>query len=264
VTDTTPQSTLRQLRAHLTAPKVLAVQAGVAVVLGLSGPFETFALLALPVRLAYWTAVVFGTYATGTAVVIALEGRGFPNRLARPLRIAATGAAIGVAVCAVLVGLGAVAFGPAPLHRALSPTVVTGAFVVAWVVLILREVLSRAPPPAPPDAGGAGTPPGAAILRRLPLGKRGALIALSAEDHYVAVLTTRGRQLVLMRLSDAIAEAGGIPGLQVHRSHWVALDQVRDAARQGDGAVLTLTDGSRIPVSRARLAAVRAAGLVPA
>ncbi|MCB1397271.1 MAG: LytTR family transcriptional regulator, partial [Rhodobacteraceae bacterium] len=85
---------------------------------------------------------------------------------------------------------------------------------------------------------------------------------LSVQDHYVEVVTTRGRELLLMRLSDAIAETEGCAGLQVHRSHWVALDQVQAAHRDGARAVLTLSDGREIPVSRTYVPAAKEAGLL--
>ncbi len=93
--------------------------------------------------------------------------------------------------------------------------------------------------------------------------KRGALIALSAEDHYVRVTTTAGTELVLMRLADAMAEISQTQGLQVHRSHWVALDQVVKVIRIGGRGELTLSDGSTRPISRGFMPAVRAAGLLP-
>ena len=42
------------------------------------------------------------------------------------------------------------------------------------------------------------------------------------EDHYVRVFTDAGESLILLRLSDAMAEVRDVPGLQIHRSHWVA------------------------------------------
>jgi DNA-binding LytR/AlgR family response regulator len=100
-------------------------------------------------------------------------------------------------------------------------------------------------------------------LDRLALAKRGTLIALSVEDHYVRVRTDRGEAMVLMRLSDAIGETAPVKGLRVHRSHWVALDAVVAAKRRGDGAILTMAAGPEIPVSRANVAAIRDAGLLP-
>jgi DNA-binding LytR/AlgR family response regulator len=51
--------------------------------------------------------------------------------------------------------------------------------------------------------------------------------------------------------------------LQVHRAHWVARDQVRTARRSGARAILTMTDGSEVPVSRSFVPVVKAAGLLP-
>jgi len=100
-------------------------------------------------------------------------------------------------------------------------------------------------------------------LQRVPLEKRGALLALSVEDHYVRVHTAKGTEMVLMRLSDAMRETGALPGAQVHRSHWVAFHAVRAARRDGDRAILTLSSGVDIPVSRANLPKVKEAGLLP-
>ena len=43
------------------------------------------------------------------------------------------------------------------------------------------------------------------LLTRLPYEKRGTLLSLSALDHYTEVVTTTGKELVLIRLADAIA-----------------------------------------------------------
>lgn len=252
------QSALREWCRHLTRPQVLAVQAGVALVAGLSGPFGTFAAFGLPVRMAYWAAVVFGTYALGTGITLALE-----RRLAgRPvwLQAGALGLAVGSAVVVFLALINGPLRGWQGLDHALDPTGAAGAFAVSWVVMGLRAMLAARDPARSPAMVAA---PAARLMARLPLDKRGALVALAVQDHYVEVTTTRGRHLVLMRLSDAIAEAEGVPGLQVHRSHWVALAQVRAARRQGEGALLTLSDGREVPVARARFGAVREAGILP-
>jgi len=57
------------------------------------------------------------------------------------------------------------------------------------------------------------------------------------------VHTSKGQDLILLRLSDAIEELAGLEGEQVHRSWWVARDGVTEVER-GDGrAVLTLKSG---------------------
>ena len=107
----------------------------------------------------------------------------------------------------------------------------------------------------------APTPP--KFLDRLPLKLRGAEVwAVEAEDHYLRIHTSRGQDLILLRLADAVAELEGIEGAQVHRSWWVARDAVTDAQR-GDGrAVLTLKDGSAVPVSRTYAKALRDRGWI--
>jgi hypothetical protein len=102
------------------------------------------------------------------------------------------------------------------------------------------ELLMTARNPAPPK-----------FLERLPLKLRGAEVwAVEAEDHYLRLHTSKGQDLILMRMADAVDELEGIEGAQVHRSWWVARDAIADA-RRGDGrATLTLKDGSEVPVSR--------------
>ncbi|MBA3999003.1 LytTR family DNA-binding domain-containing protein [Brevundimonas sp.] len=99
------------------------------------------------------------------------------------------------------------------------------------------------------------------FLDRLPPRLRGAVIhAVQAEDHYLRIHTDRGSDLILMRLSDAVAELQGLEGAQTHRSWWVAKDAVQDVKR-GDGrATLTLDGGLTVPVSRRHARALRAAG----
>jgi hypothetical protein len=99
------------------------------------------------------------------------------------------------------------------------------------------------------------------LMDRLPTRLRAAkLIALEAEDHYLRVHTDAGSDLILLRLSDAIAETGVLAGAQCHRSWWVARSAVAGASRRGAGAILTLTNGLEVPVSRSHLPSLRADG----
>jgi DNA-binding LytR/AlgR family response regulator len=113
---------------------------------------------------------------------------------------------------------------------------------------------------------GAETHAGAAppkFLDRLPLKLRGAEIwAVEAEDHYLRLHTSKGQDLILMRLADAVTELEGIEGARVHRSWWVARDAITDA-RRGDGrATLTLKDGAEVPVSRTYAGLLRERGWI--
>jgi hypothetical protein len=88
----------------------------------------------------------------------------------------------------------------------------------------------------------------------------GVLFAVEAEDHYLRVRTSKGDDLILMRLSDAIAELDGVEGAQVHRSWWVARDGFTTAQRDGGRVVLLLKDGAAAPVSRPNVQTLKAAG----
>lgn len=107
----------------------------------------------------------------------------------------------------------------------------------------------------------AGSDQDIRLMQRLPAQKRGPLISLSVADHYVEVTTARGKELVLMRLSDAIGEVEAIAGLQIHRSHWVALEGI-DRVERTAGKVLVMTkSGDSLPVSRSYFPELKARGL---
>jgi DNA-binding LytR/AlgR family response regulator len=131
--------------------------------------------------------------------------------------------------------------------------------LITAVLSALNVFLSRKQP-VETHAGAPGDEP-ARFLDRLPSKLRGArLIAVQAEDHYLRLHTDRGSDLILMRLSDALAELEGLEGAQTHRSWWAARDAVASVAR-GDGrAALTLDGGLVVPVSRRYAKALRDAG----
>lgn len=151
------------------------------------------------------------------------------------------------------------AFGEGLYRLDLLPRFLVPVTVVTAVMTTLYIFLDRARPTethaAAPDA------PQARFPDRLPPRLRGAtLIAVQAEDHYLRVHTDRGSDLMLMRLSDALAELDGLEGARTHRSWWVARDAVRDISR-GDGrALLTLDGGVTAPVSRRYAPGLRKAG----
>lgn len=120
------------------------------------------------------------------------------------------------------------------------------------------EVRHQPPATVPLTAIAAPMAP-APLMARLPLALRGRIVCLEMEDHYVRVHTDRGSALVLLRLSDAIAETHPVPGRQVHRSWWVSDEAVEGFERVGRVGVLRLSNGSRAPVSQRYLRAVEAA-----
>lgn len=132
--------------------------------------------------------------------------------------------------------------------------------IITCAMTALNYFTQKAPPETHAAPTGAAPP---RFLERLPAKLRDAeLFAVEAEDHYLRLHTSKGQDLVLMRLSDAVAELEGLEGAQVHRSWWVARTAVA-SARRGDGrATLTLTTGVAVPVSRAYARALRDSGWI--
>ena len=95
------------------------------------------------------------------------------------------------------------------------------------------------------------------FLKRLPFDLGQKIISLTTQDHYVEVTTHKGSTLVLIRFQDAIQELETYGGVQIHRSHWVAMDAVRGMGRQNGKQVVELIDGRSLPVSRTYARAVR-------
>jgi len=100
-------------------------------------------------------------------------------------------------------------------------------------------------------------PSQAPILSRLKPENRGALIRLAVRDHYTEVITSRGRELVLLRFGDALMEIGDTEGMRLHRSHWIATDHVAGLRRDNGKLLVVARDGIEMPVSRPYADAVR-------
>ena len=89
-------------------------------------------------------------------------------------------------------------------------------------------------------------------LNQLPPAIGRNLMRIEADLHYLNVYTEKGRVMLLGSLSVASEQLGSI-GMRIHRSHWVAVNQVKRVYRTGKGWYCELGDGSRIPISRRRV-----------
>jgi hypothetical protein len=140
------------------------------------------------------------------------------------------------------------------------PMLFGSVLVMCCAMTALMLVVSR--PGRVTHAPPAGAPVASVrFAERLPAKLKGAVIyAVSAEDHYLRLHTSKGSDLILMRLSDAIAELDGLEGAQTHRSWWVAREAVEGARRDGDKMMLTLKGGAEAPVSRPNVKPLRDAG----
>lgn len=92
--------------------------------------------------------------------------------------------------------------------------------------------------------------------------QRGPIHHISADDHYLRVVTSKGSARILMRFRDALAQLGDLPGYRIHRSHWVAAARVVRVRPEGRRYVAELNCGTVLPVSRAYLDDLRSAGFL--
>ena len=83
--------------------------------------------------------------------------------------------------------------------------------------------------------------------------KRGEVILLKSELHYVQVVTKQGRSLILYSLKNAIRELEKVDGLQPHRSYWVSRAHIVSTKKNGREGQIVMSNGMIVPVSRARV-----------
>lgn len=258
VSDSALQIAKREMQSLATNRVVWVALGATGVILGLAGPFGTGDVMRTLPRLVYWLLVAVSSFFVGSAVAT-LTAEGLRSlSVNRWVAVSLAGIAAGVVNFVLLLVVNVQVFGPAFL----SPDALTGfavnivaiSVIIAGAYVMIENQLGR-------DTPRVAEPP--RLLARLPVEKRGRLISISVADHYVEVATSAGSALILMRLTDAMAETGDTPGLQVHRSHWVAIGEVTAARRDGARAILTLSDGRDIPVSRTYVPAVKEAGLLP-
>lgn len=231
------------------------VSIAVAILLAFSGAFET-SDSGIWLRLAYWLLIMLIGATIGTIVsakILTIK------RWAQSFLLSWALVTIFVAVplifvvwfitCILFQGGFNLAFLPK-----LAPAVVSVSAIMAAIMAYLNQVPkeSRAENPM------ADVP---RFLNRLPQKLVGAEIyAISSEGHYLRIHTSRGSDLILMKLSDAISELSGIEGSQVHRSWWVAKSAIISVARGEGRAVFTLKGSLKAPVSRTFARALRESG----
>lgn len=201
-----------------------------------------------PARLAYWVAVSLLSIGALHGADLALRRR-FPDADAIVLR--AIGWALLVLPCTLFATLACkLLFGGRPSSAGFLLLLPGIASIAAALQVVLAQFATSAKRVE-------------ALLREderddtardpvpLPLPLRGARIeALQAEDHYVRVHTDRGQALLRMRMRDAVAALDHVDGVSPHRSWWVARDAAASLTTEAGRAVLTLTSGLRVPVSR--------------
>lgn len=253
----------------LVRPLTLFIWGSTLLVAIISGPFETDALMAWPVRSLYWFAIIFVTLIIGVSVrAVTATWIGY----ARPLLFDIVATLLTTTLCAPLIWM---------LRRTVDslsgvptvefPAVALNTLVIVGLVFVVRRHISPSEPgsylepePAPKVryySPGAYENP--RLYRRLPGSTTGPILRLSGKDHHVEVVTPEARETLRLRLSDAIDEMDPVEGYCTHRSHWVARTAVATVDRSQPGKIfIVLINGDRVPVSRKYRPKLEAEGLL--
>ncbi len=233
--------------------------------LAIMGAFNTGSIPILP-RLLYWLILMESGALIGLAInMLADSLPALKNR--RWLKGAFISVGIALPLSLMAIGLSGLFFEttvPGLEGLLIFFLLVLMVCVTITAITMALDVVRQQPDtetPSPTAQPSEPVPAAQRLLDRLPAPHRaGPIHALEAEDHYLRVHTAHGSTLVLMRISDAMAEIEGIDGAQTHRSWWVARSAV-EAVDRGDGrATLQLTGGVSAPVSRAHYKALRDRG----
>ncbi len=260
------QSTLREMQAMLQSRRLWLTFSAILSIFIVTGPFGTSQTMSFADRLLYWTIVQAGAWISAllfsVSANVILAGR-IENMLAR-MMIGSLSAAPPIGLLLTVtngVFLGREMSVAYFLQSSLSSLPLCAIFCLLSFLTTSSSKEAKTETAAEDRANAVReivNPASAALLERLPPQKRGDLLRLSVQDHYTEIVTTRGRQLVLLRFADALREIGNAAGLQVHRSHWVADDDVASVHREAGRVYIATRDGTKIPVSRTHSAAVQA------
>jgi LytTr DNA-binding domain len=232
-------------------PATILIPLGVAITLAVVGAFGTYVSMTLPLRLLHFVSVALVVGGLAFALSESIRRFWFGGEL--PFWAMLAVAFVTAPPGAWVVHLALTVWAPWSIPyvtypeltlQVLAPNLLIGS--IAWALLH--------GPAKTTDVGVAqptNVTSGQALRAKLPANVRhAAILALSAEDHYVRVRTDRGEALILINLANAIAALGENAGMRIHRSHWVSRQLVEGAAMHGSRHGLRVNDNTVLPVSR--------------
>jgi len=218
------------------------------IVLAIMAPYGTHAFSPL-YRFIYWVGLCLagGLGAESVNLLVHI----FKLKLGKWQSALAQSVTSTLAVSAIILVMATLAYGMPNLKNFLQTMFYV--WVIATIITFIGALLSGQ------KQAREAAPKRAALYERLPPKLRRAdIYALAAEDHYVRVITSKGDELILMRLSDAIKETAPLKGLSPHRSWWVAEAGVAKVKK----SEIILHTTQTAPISRTGMKLVREAGWV--
>ena len=225
------------------------------------GPFTTYTAFGFGERLVYWAVICAVAVMLGIGIREVVEKwRGGESLRTDILVTVAQSSIIGPVVWLInhmVYGLDVQSIASFAEH--VGAVLASGLLVTALreQFRIRRETVSGAEAWADDPVTDKAMPEFLALVEET---QRGPVQRISADDHYLHVVTTKGSSRILMRFRDALAQLGDLPGYRIHRSHWVAAARLLRVRSEGRRYVAELNCGTELPVSRAYLDDLRRGG----
>jgi hypothetical protein len=244
------------LSAKMTSRRlaVAVLPLAMAIALAAVGAFGSYVSMGLSLRLLHFSATSLAIGAAAFTVSAALRRYLFPN--GQPLWATIFTALALAPPGAVVVQQSLRLFAPQALPYVslgeLTAQVLTINLFIGTIAWALLRHTDRSEDGARVRAEPRITEPSYALRAKLPVTLRhAAILALSAEDHYVRVRTDRGQALILINLAGAIEALGPHAGVRIHRSHWIAREMATSVTSRSSRAGVRLEDATILPISRA-------------
>jgi hypothetical protein len=207
-------------------------------------------------RIVYWASISLVTFFTGSFIAstigIYFSRRNLPDWLSWIIG----GLASGLPVGTIAWFMNTLVF-DIPIEKTFTfPVFIGYSTAIAIMVVVLNFLVSNKTTAHPHTNPATNTSTPSHFFARLQRHLGQNLISLEAQDPYINVKTTKGSEMILLRLGDAVKELENYPGLRTHRSWWVARDAISHIVRTNGKVELVLSDESVVPVSRANVKTV--------
>lgn len=252
------QITLREMQAMVSSSRFWIGFIAIIAALTVTGPFGTLKTMAVSQRLVFWGVISLVTYFSGMAVSTLATSSTANHKLPDWMNWLIGGIAAGPVV-GVLAWFINIAIFETDVDKIFSFMQFIGyTTVIAIVVVTMASLVSKK---STVSLGNHQTNQSSPFLNRLPFHLGKSVVSLEAQDHYIKVTTTKGTELILLRLSDAESELTNYAGLRVHRSWWVATAHIEKVTRKNRKITLKLTNGTLVPVSRSYAKALTKLGI---
>lgn len=239
---------MRQFFHEIIWEKKIFVFACATTILILLGPFGTYDEMTLDKRFVYWSVLMIGIGVLMNLFISLAMVSSYLPRMPALMRIAVGSALAAIPSLAILIFVNDI-YRPGisdNFDLPLKWVQITSIGIMVSALDFLDWRLPAKPTPAEIET----------IFHKRLAPKIGRdIVSASMQDHYVEVTTALGKDMILIRFSDALDELEGLAGARVHRSHWVAAAHLERLAKDGARHRAVLSDGRSLPVSATYLEA---------